>query len=90
MQSLRGKIINQYTPTRVARRRANMYRDRKIYNIEIKSVGKKVSTLEIESQSGTYIKELITGDHGKTKPSISELYGFPCSVKKLDVISIKV
>ncbi len=89
-QSLRGKIINQYTPTRVARRRANLYRNKKIYNIEIKSVVKKVATLKIESQSGTYIKELITGDNGKTKPNISECYGFPCSVKKLDVISIKV
>jgi len=87
--SLRGKIISQYTPTRVARRRANLYRDRKIYNIDIESVDKNEATLKIESQSGTYIKELITGDNGKTKPSISELNGFPCTVKKLDVISIK-
>ena len=87
--SLRGKIISQYTPTRVARRRANLFRDRKIYNIDIESVDKKEATLKIESQSGTYIKELITGDNGKTKPSISELNGFPCTVKKLDVISIK-
>ena len=87
--SLRGIIISQYTPTRVARRRANLYRDRKIYNIDIESVDKNEATLKIESQSGTYIKELITGDNGKTIPNFSELNGFPCSVKKLDVISIK-
>ena len=87
--SLQGKIISQYTPTRVARRRANIYRDRKIYKISIESIENKEATLKIESQSGTYIKELITGDDGKTKPSISELNGFPCYVKKLDVISVK-
>ena len=87
--SLRGKIINQYTPTRVARRRANLIRDRKIYEIDVESVEKKYATLKIRSESGTYIKELITGDNGKTKPSISELIGFPCEVYKLDVINIK-
>lgn len=87
--SLQGKIISQYTPTRVARRRANIYRDRKIYKISIESIEKKEATLKIESQSGTYIKELITGDDGKTKPSISGLNGFPCYVKKLDVMRIK-
>jgi len=87
--SLRGKIIQQFTPTRVARRRANMIRDRKIYNIDIESINKNEATLKIETQSGTYIKELINGDDGKTKPSISELIGIPCNVKELDVISIK-
>lgn len=87
--SLRGKIIKQFTPTRVARRRANIIRDRKIYNIDIESINRNEATLKIETQSGTYIKELINGDDGKTKPSISELIGIPCNVKELDVISIK-
>jgi tRNA pseudouridine synthase 10 len=87
--SLQGKIINQFTPTRVARRRANIIRDRKIYKINIESVKKNEATLKIETQSGTYIKELINGDNGKTKPNISQLIGFPCSVKELDVIGIK-
>lgn len=88
-QSLQGKIISQYTPTRVALRRANIVRDRKIYEIDIESVDKKYATIKITSQSGTYIKELITGDNGRTKPNLSELIGFQCEVKKLDVIDIK-
>ena len=66
-----------------------MIRDRKIYNIDIESIHKKEADLIIETQSGTYIKELITGDNGKTKPNISELIGNHCTVKKLDVIKIK-
>ena len=55
----------------------------------IESIHKKEADLIIETQSGTYIKELITGDNGKTKPNISELIENHCTVKKLDVIKIK-
>jgi tRNA pseudouridine synthase 10 len=46
-------------------------------------------SLIIEAESGTYIKELISGDGGRTRPSLSELVGVPCNVSKLDVIEIK-
>jgi len=87
--TLRGTIIQQYTPTRVARRRANKVRPRKIYNCSIVSVMDTRARFRIESASGTYIKELVTGDNGRTKPSISELIGQPCQVISLDVMEIK-
>jgi tRNA pseudouridine synthase 10 len=87
--SLQGKLIYQFTPKRVARRRANMVRERKIYNCKIVSVEDKIASLTIEAESGTYIKELISGDEGRTKPNISEMIGVPCIVKELDVIEIK-
>ena len=40
------------------------------------------------SQSGTYIKELINGDNGRTVPSMSSIYGKELRVKNLDVIKI--
>lgn len=88
-QILQGKTIKQLTPTRVAHRRANKVRDRKIYNCNVESVVGFIARLTIETQSGTYIKELISGDNGKTKPNISEMIGIPCKVKELDVIDIK-
>jgi tRNA pseudouridine synthase 10 len=48
-----------------------------------------MATLTIEAESGTYIKELISGDDGRTRPSISEMIGVPCKVAELDVIEIK-
>jgi tRNA pseudouridine synthase 10 len=45
--------------------------------------------LILEAESGTYIKELITGDGGKTRPNISEMIDVPCQVLELDVIEIK-
>ena len=88
-QILQGKTIKQLTPTRVAHRRANKVRERKIYNCNVESVVGFIARLTIETQSGTYIKELISGDNGKTKPNVSEMIGIPCKVKELDVIDIK-
>ncbi len=88
-QILQGKTIKQLTPTRVAHRRANKVRERKIYNCELESVEGSIARLTIETQSGTYIKELVSGDSGRTTPNISEMIGIPCKVKELDVIEIK-
>jgi len=88
-QVLQDKTITQFTPTRVAHRRANKTRPKNIYNCKIESVEGTIATLTIEAESGTYIKELITGDEGKTTPSISELINIPCRVKELDVMEIQ-
>jgi tRNA pseudouridine synthase 10 len=86
---LQGTTIVQYTPTRVAHRRAHLSRKKKIYTCTLESIEGTRAIMTIEAGSGTYIKELITGDDGKTRPSISELIGIPCTVKELDVIEIK-
>ena len=88
-RTLQGTTISQYTPSRVARRRANMIRERKIYTCNVDSVDGNMVTFTIESESGTYIKELVSGDNGNTNPNISKLIGIPCSVKELDVMEIK-
>lgn len=87
--SLRGKTIKQFTPLRVAHRRANATREKNIYDCNIESVEDTLAILLVEAESGTYIKELISGDDGRTRPSISEMIGIPCEVTELDVIEIK-
>ena len=87
--ALRDKTISQFTPSRVARRRANMIRVKKIHNCNVELIDGTMATLTIEAESGTYIKELISGDDGRTKPSISEMIGVPCKITELDVIEIK-
>ena len=88
-QSLPGSKISQFTPSRVAHRRANMVREKQIYNCDIESLDGAIAILTLETESGTYIKELISGDNGKTKPNISDIIGVPCKVLELDVIEIK-
>ena len=88
-EALHGKSVSQFTPSRVTRRKSNMVRERKIYDCEIESVDGTRAVLTLEAESGTYIKELVSGDGGRTNPSISEMVGTPCIVKELDVIEIK-
>ena len=88
-QILRGTTIRQLTPTRVAHRRAHKLRERKVYNCTIDAIEGTIARVTMETDSGTYVKELISGDEGTTQPNISELIGVSCTVKELDVIEIK-
>lgn len=46
-------------------------------------------TLDIVSESGTYIKELVHGDDGRTEPSFAGLLGVPMRVTALDVVGMR-
>lgn len=80
--------IQQRTPNRVSHRRVDKIREKSIFQIEGKFVKPKLFEFTIEAQGGTYIKEIITGDNGRTKPSFAEIFGLPLECKKLDVIKI--
>lgn len=86
--SLNGRTILQKTPKRVAHRRANLVRHRRIKSIGVETKNPKRATLTIKAEAGTYIKELISGDEGRTNPSISGLLGFKAICTKLDVSEI--
>jgi len=87
LNSLIGKI-SQRTPLRVKHRRADKIRRREVF--EAKLIGKEEDAwiVEILAQSGTYIKELMHGDEGRTKPSLAEKLGKNVEVIWLDVIEI--
>ena len=44
--------------------------------------------LELETDSGTYVKEFVSGDDGRTQPNFSERLGVQCVVVALDVLAI--
>lgn len=89
VKSLTGAIIRQRTPERVAHRRADKIRERKVLDIE--SLGGEPGrfTIEVTGEAGLYIKELISGDKGRTHPSLSEILGFPAHVTSLDVMLVE-
>ncbi|MBU5689216.1 MAG: tRNA pseudouridine(54/55) synthase Pus10 [Candidatus Aenigmarchaeota archaeon] len=88
LKSLEGTIINQQTPIRVLQRRADMLRKRKVKKIRYKLLSNKKLQLIVRAQSGLYIKELIHGDNGRTKPNIQELLNNKVKNIELDVIKI--
>jgi tRNA pseudouridine synthase 10 len=88
LKNLTKEPILQKTPLRVVHRRADKYRKRSVKSISYKLVGKRNLQLKIRTESGLYIKELITGDEGRTKPNISDMLGNKIKKISLDVIKI--
>ncbi|MEK6959303.1 MAG: tRNA pseudouridine(54/55) synthase Pus10 [archaeon] len=81
------KVI-QKTPTRVAKRRANLDRAKKVTILKIDQTSKKELVIELKTSHGTYVKEFISGDAEKTKPSIAAILGIQCECEQLDVVEI--
>ena len=87
-QRLKEKLVKQRTPTRVAHRRADLVRPRFVESVNILSFERGMVELEIRAQHGTYIRELVSGDMGRTVPSFSSLVGGACKVEVLDVLNL--
>jgi tRNA pseudouridine synthase 10 len=83
-----GRPIAQRTPTRVAHRRADRVRARRILTARLVESSADRFTIELRAESGTYIKEWVEGDGGRTDPNLSQLVGAPLSVEALDVLEI--
>jgi tRNA pseudouridine synthase 10 len=81
-------LIDQRTPTRVSHRRADKFRARNVYSADLTEVSGRSIRVTIRGDSGLYIKELISGDGGRTKPSLAESLGVDAVVEELDVINV--
>lgn len=90
--TLRDVALEQETPRRVLHRRPNRLRRRVVRecSVEIPDPGETVERflLTLRVQSGTYIKEFISGDEGRTRPCVSHLLRVPCDCAALDVLDV--
>lgn len=87
-KELEGTVIEQRTPTRVNHRRADKVRKRKIHKIKMNKVNDNEFKAEIKAESGTYIKELLSGDYGRTRQSVAEIIKNKVTPQKLNVLKI--
>lgn len=81
--------ISQRTPSRVVHRRADRERKRTVHRFEIQDRSPRRATCVVEGDAGLYIKELVSGDQGRTTPSLSELLGTDARIQELDVIAVE-
>ena len=86
--NLAGTILEQRTPKRVAHRRSDLVRKRQIISVENVLIEDNEIQFDVRCQSGTYVKEMVHSDEGRTTPSVAEVIGVACSVLWLDVIEI--
>ena len=89
LDTLRGATITQRTPQRVDHRRADIDRTREVYEIEGELDDETHATVELDGEGGLYVKELVSGDDGRTEPSLAELLGVDAVVTALDVLAVE-
>jgi len=87
---LEGVNLAQRTPERVAHRRADLVRRRKVIetrdaSVHINDDGNISVEFTLRCESGTYVKETVHGDDGRTQPSVASLIKAKCTVEWLDV-----
>ncbi|TVU14890.1 hypothetical protein EJB05_38387 [Eragrostis curvula] len=84
--------IIQKTPIRVLHRRSPLERKRTIHWMEIEKVADSSNyyLLLLCTQAGTYIKEFVHGDLGRTHPSIGSMLGCRAEILQLDVTDVKM
>jgi tRNA pseudouridine synthase 10 len=82
--------VVQHTPERVAHRRAAKDRERWVEFLSVAPEPEQPGhyRVRMRTQHGTYVKEVLSGEDGKTKPSLSTLLDVPCRCVQLDVLGI--
>ncbi len=87
-KTLTNTVIRQQTPKRVLHRRADRVREKYIYKAKVKRLKPNKIEMRIQCQGGLYIKELITGDDGRTSPSVTEILNVQAKPLELDVLNV--
>ena len=89
ISSLSGVTLAQETPQRVSHRRAAKTRKRKVIQLSDIVVEEDEVQFFVRCEAGTYVKELVHSDEGRTIPSVSSVLGDKeCTVIWLDVEDI--
>ena len=89
LDQLKGVTIRQRTPIRVSHRRADKVRERQVLDIGCTGTQDDRYWVEVVGEAGLYIKELVSGDSGRTQPSLAQILGRTASVVSLDVVLVK-
>jgi len=87
-EKLTNTVVKQRTPLRVLHRRADLTREKYIYEVKVKRLSPKKAEMRVRCQGGLYVKELVSGDEGRTTPSVSEILGQRAKPIKLDVLNV--
>uniref|UniRef100_A0A8V0Z2S0 tRNA pseudouridine(55) synthase n=1 Tax=Gallus gallus TaxID=9031 RepID=A0A8V0Z2S0_CHICK len=82
--------LDQKTPLRVLHRRPLALRCRIIHTMKSQYIDEHHFRLHLKTQAGTYIKEFVHGDFGRTKPNIGSLLNRTTDILELDVESVDI
>uniref|UniRef100_A0A182PKA0 tRNA pseudouridine(55) synthase n=1 Tax=Anopheles epiroticus TaxID=199890 RepID=A0A182PKA0_9DIPT len=83
-------VMQQVTPLRVLHRRTLLARPRTVYSVKAYACRDNpyAMVVDIVSQAGTYIKELVHSDFGRSGPSFRSIIEVEIDIHALDVMAI--
>nr|GMD40266.1 putative tRNA pseudouridine synthase Pus10 isoform X2 [Ipomoea batatas] len=92
ISSVKDMKIIQKTPIRVLHRRSPLEREKIIHWMKLERIegSSQYFLLHLCTQAGTYIKEFVHGDLGRTHPSIGSMLGCRAEILQLDVTDVKM
>lgn len=90
INGIRDLQVTQETPIRVLHRRAPGFRIKAIFELHATRLNDHCFTLSLTTEGGTYIKEFVHGDHGRTTPSLGSILHCQAELLTLDVIDVHV
>ncbi|MEG3055446.1 MAG: hypothetical protein RQM90_04770 [Methanoculleus sp.] len=73
----------------MSHRRADRVRERQVIDIQCTGRVDDRYWVEVVGEAGLYIKELVSGDGGRTRPSLAQILGRTASVVSLDVVQVR-
>ena len=88
LSSLEEIHLKQKTPVRVLHRRTLMVRDKVIHKLKVHRINRNWCVVFVLSSAGTYIKEFVHGDLGRTLPNLGSLVGNSADIFQLDVLDL--
>lgn len=99
LEALRELEVLQKTPVRVLHRRSLMARPKVIHELRCEGLrhapsrhggGQEESyfKLHLRTSAGTYVKEFVHGDLGRTSPNVGALLGCEADILQLDVTDV--
>ena len=65
-----------------------MVRIKHVLDLKYEIIDDKTFKMRIKTEGGLYIKELISGDEGRSQPNVSEILGVGAICEQLDVVEV--
>jgi len=92
LSSLKELELQQKTPVRVLHRRSPLIRPRTIHWMRCEEIkgSPNYFLLFLCTQAGTYIKEFVHGDLGRTYPNVGSILNCESDILQLDVMDVKM
>lgn len=88
VNSMENILLKQKTPVRVLHRRTLLTRDKIIHDIHLHPLNDNWCLAFVLSSAGTYIKEFVHGDLGRTVPNLGSMLDADCDIFQLDVLDL--